>query len=294
MTFKNRKAAVAGYTLMLTLLVSAAFSIRPLEGAHFARLPSSTYGASDLCRLDWKGFQEKLESRGNLLTFENPGGPMGIGLCWWHSRFQRNANYLTEFSHGERSGELDKKAIKKIISGDAVVSIAGHGNLEQFSTEHHARIAESLGNWQLTDSFLKQTWIRGAFMGSSHPSADELKKQMENLYDKVAVKKFVIFQMLQMRGTAAHAWLVKGMSKTESGYRLRVLDSNLPNQLYDVDYSAGDREVVAGPFAADYPRFAPDTQRSSNLLDYEKALRKHCKSKGGESPLAKILSSDLK
>jgi hypothetical protein len=247
----------------------------------------------DLCRMDWKDFQAKLESEDHRLSFVNSGGPMGIGLCWWHSRFQRNANYLTEYVPGTSSTEADKTAIKGIISGAKVVEISGHRNLEEFSSANRLRIEEALGCWQLTDSFIRQTWFRGAFSGSSHPAADSLQKQMDDLYDKVASKRFVIYQMLQMKGPAAHAWLVFDMKKSQEGYVIRVIDSNA-TQPYNVFYSYGDREVVAPPFGSDYPRFAPDTQRNSNLRDYSSAILGYCAKAGVSSSLREITKVDIR
>lgn len=243
--------------------------------------------------MDWKDFQDKLENDGNRLSFGNSGGPLGIGLCWWHSRFQRNANYLAEYVSGSTSREADQKAIKKIISGDEVVEVIGHRNLEALSRANRDAMIEALGSWQLTDSFVRQTWLRGAFNGSSHPSADALRAQMDDLYDKVGRRRFVIFQMLQMKGPAAHAWLVFDMKTSRDGYILRVIDSNAASP-YDVYYSYGDREVISPPFAGDYPRFAPDTQRNSNLRDYSAAIRGYCSKAGMTSRLREISQQDVR
>ena len=42
--------------------------------------------------------QKKISNSNNRLSFTNSGGLVNGGVCWWHSRFTRNANYVAVFS----------------------------------------------------------------------------------------------------------------------------------------------------------------------------------------------------
>jgi hypothetical protein len=70
----------------------------------------------------------------NTLDFTNPPGHFNAGLCWWHSRFQRNAFYLATYSpDSPRPNESQaKEIIAKIINGDEVVEIPGFENMNSF------------------------------------------------------------------------------------------------------------------------------------------------------------------
>ena len=52
----------------------------------------------------------------NLMSFKNQGGLFNGGVCWWHSRFQRNIFYLSIFRP-----DLNKPLKSETIDGFLVL-----------------------------------------------------------------------------------------------------------------------------------------------------------------------------
>ncbi|MGZ3789205.1 MAG: hypothetical protein ACXVLQ_11820, partial [Bacteriovorax sp.] len=46
---------------------------------------------------DLEIIQDLSTESSNLMSFKNSGGVFNGGVCWWHSRFQRNIFYLSIF-----------------------------------------------------------------------------------------------------------------------------------------------------------------------------------------------------
>lgn len=241
---------------------------------------SSLAEADSLCRNNWANFQSKLLNNANRLSFTNSGGPMGIGLCWWHSRMQRNANYLLAFD--PLAYPMKQKEIWTVIKGlskvNKVQTVRGYQNLEEFSLAHADKMNETLGQWQAADSFFRFNWVNG-LSGSSEVKAKELKKQMDALYTRVNRKKEIVYQMLQMPGAEAHAWLVIGMKKTSDGYALEVVDSNTTS-LTKFYYTNG-----MSNFSYYGKDFVPFTQREDDFKSYFKAINSSCAAAGTRSAL---------
>ena len=178
-------------------------------------------------RLSSGGVQNILKDTNNTLNFMNHGGIINGGVCWWHSRFNRNAAFLAYFqpTQGKPTYQEALQIITEIRKGKSIVTIPGYKNLSDFSLDYGEEIQRTLENWQKVDGFVRQKWI-GGLKGSHIISAEKLSGMMDELYQKVAVQKEVIYQKLQLEGLDAHAWLVLGMDKLRNGYRLHVLDSN--------------------------------------------------------------------
>lgn len=191
--------------------------------------------------------------RSNLMSFKNHGGFAGGGVCWWHSRFQRNALYLTYYSPDKE--KLPDHEIpwllRRIRNANDVLEIPGFNNFQEFSSAYANQIQEELETWQRFEGF-RFTWIRG-LRGSARVSAEWLQKLMDNLFEEVEEKNHIGYQKLQMKGLKAHAWLVINMVKLENGYDLEVLDSNFPDMTMMYQYRLGDTHLVY----ADGAQFTP-------------------------------------
>lgn len=162
----------------------------------------------------------------STLSFSNQGGLFGGGVCWWHSRFTRNAAYIVRFRPdltAPTEAEA-KKIIKDIRSAKKIVEVPGYSNLYDFSRSFDDLILRELEAWQRKDGFINQQWVAG-LSGSSNIKPEALEKRMDELFERVQMGE-VVYQKLQMPGVTAHAWLVIGMTKTSDGYQLLVLDSN--------------------------------------------------------------------
>jgi hypothetical protein len=214
------------------------------------------------------------------LAFGNQPGDLKTGLCWWHSRFTRNATYLALYRPDlpKPDAVAAKKIIARIRDGKRVVEVPGYANLMQFSADWEDAIVKRLSDWEKLESFLAAGWIKG-LKGRSSVSAKELSTAMDALYKKVSARE-IVFQMLQMPGLAAHAWLVVGMVETPAGYDLTVVDSNTARIFATArpekwSYRRGmtDFEYHNGANFVPYDFFADENVR------LKKAVRQHCASK---------------
>jgi len=227
----------------------------------------------------------RMEMKNNFATsmsFQNQGGLMNGGVCWWHSRFHRNAIHLGLFKPQQEKPTVEeaKALIKKIRKGKSVVRIPGYSDLMDFSRDFGYLIQGELEAWQKTDGFINQQWIIGLAGGSTR-SESGLKNSMDKLYKYVVQEGNVAYQKLQIKGVTAHAWLVVDMKKRPSGYRLFVLDSNFPGETLPIDYDFGDTSMNASSFGygagSFYGDFAPYTGRKAELRKVKKAIKKFCK-----------------
>jgi hypothetical protein len=198
----------------------------------------------------------------NQLSFKNGGGLINGGVCWWHSRFTRNAAYLVQFRpelpRPERKTALTLIAL--IRNGTKPLTIPGFENLEAFSKAYAQEIQRTLEEWQLKDGIIHQQWVVGLSGKTSVPS-HQLAIMMDRLYEQVAIQKDVVYQKLQLQGIDAHAWLVIGMEKNQHGYKLFVVDSNRPGKVMEYNYEYGMNHLLYGKNS----RFVPYTERNQEL-----------------------------
>lgn len=218
-------------------------------------------------------YQKLLLNDENRLSFTNRGGLVNGGVCWWHSRFTRKAAYLAIFKP-ELPKPNKKDAYDIVLAlrmGRKVVTVPGYRNLYEFSRAHRDVIQQRLERWQIGDGFMRQQWAVGLW-GSSTVSAEELKERMDDLYQEVVEDNDVAYQVLQIKGVVAHAWLVVDMEKTATGYDLLVIDSN--------SYSSKVYRYREGMNHLNYPywgRFVPRTGKKRELRKMKKIVSKFCK-----------------
>lgn len=183
----------------------------------------------DLCRgAKTPGFfqQKLLLDPGSLLGFPNLPGPAGRGLCWWHSRLTRAANYLAIFRPDiprKPTEEEVEEILEHLRLRDKVVEVPGMRNFREFSIEFPEQFASLLSFWSLKDAFSGK--LSNAFIGKTKEEPQTLAWMMDELFRKVHDEGKIVFQTLQFAGLSAHAWLVVDMKKTDHGYELQVVDS---------------------------------------------------------------------
>jgi hypothetical protein len=207
------------------------------------------------------------------MSFSNHGGLINGGVCWWHSRFQRNAAYLTIYRPDlpRPTREQAKDIIKDIRFARGVVTIPGYENFYDFSRDFYDEIQSRLEGWQRTDGFIMQQWVVG-LAGASETSPENLKKKMDELYDQVS-QGDVVYQKLQIKGIVAHAWLVVGMEKTENGYEVAVIDSNSPVRTQTYTYTEGDTSF----YHYYYGNFVPYTGKNRELRKLKRKVKSFCR-----------------
>ncbi len=204
----------------------------------------------------------------NLTTNKNKGGLFNNGVCWWHSRFQRNTLYLTIFRP-----DLDKpthfealKIIKDIRAGKSIVTIPGFSQNVFFSSTYSKEIQDELNAWQLYDGIFLGKWVDG-LRGRTKVKASVLKRMMEELYQYVEVDKKIAYQKLQIKGWDSHAWLVISMTPTNEGYEIGHLDSNRPYSFQNYSYKFGDTSLIHSKFGkfVPYLEYTREESRISNV-----------------------------
>ncbi len=213
----------------------------------------------------------------NLMGFQNSGGIANGGVCWWHSRFQRNALYLTIFHPEENKATHSKvlKIIKRIRSGDEVVVIPGFSNFNDFSAAYKHEIQAELNKWQKNDGITKFNWVVG-LSGDSISIPKKMKEMMDELYQYVEIEGNIAYQKLQIKGIVAHAWLVVKMKPYKDGYRdgydLEIIDSNYPSITLTYQYRDGQTSFTYSHFG----NFTPYLERKSELSKIKGVIAKRC------------------
>jgi len=225
-------------------------------------------------RLD-KNFVKKLAmDSDNLMPFTSKGGFGNQGVCWWHARFVRNALYLTIFKPRlpRPTEEEAVQLVKKIRAATEVVVIPGYRNFSDFSSDNEEIIQKELNKWQRGDSFLRFAWIDG-LSGSSSVTPLKMKELMDQIYQEVEVNKNIGFNKLQIKGIAAHSWLVVNMKKVPGGYELGVVDSYISGEYETYYYREGETEISHkhGSFS-----FTPYLERSDELLNIYNTISDKC------------------
>ncbi|MGE3609517.1 MAG: hypothetical protein AB7I27_08015 [Bacteriovoracaceae bacterium] len=191
----------------------------------------------------------------NLLAIKNNGGLLNGGVCWWHSRFQRNAFYLTIFRPDlpkPKTYQERAKIIRDIRVGQRVVQIPGYTHMEEFSLENKQLIQQELNSWQIYDGVVLNRWVDG-LRGRTRVKPEFLAKLMQINYEYVNVQKKIAYQKLQIKGIMSHAWLIVGMRKNENGFDLGIIDSNSPQMTKTYSYKTGDDSF----YVKEYGNFVP-------------------------------------
>ncbi|HLE00312.1 MAG TPA: hypothetical protein VJB59_08635 [Bdellovibrionota bacterium] len=228
--------------------------------------PQDDLVKQEFCSRTLDDFKDFAKDPGSRIYFKNSGGILSRGVCWWHSRLQRAAIYLTVYRPDlpRPSQKEAKKLIRKLTRMDSVVEIPGYRDFAAFSKEFGSVLQRELDRWQRQDSLFRLGWLHG-IRGSSELDEQELKENMDRFYQEVVKKKQIAFAMLQLPGIISHAVLVLDVVPNERGfYELVTIDSNLPDDNKDVLYFFGDRQLFNHEFQVGYVPY----------LDFEKDLKK--------------------
>jgi hypothetical protein len=226
-------------------------------------------------RTDWFAEFEKPENR---IAFQNDGGLVDGGVCWWHSRLQRSAVFLARFTSPEKSKPSQSQArriIETLIRFKKVVLIPGYQNFLEFSRDYASLIQHELNQWQLRDAFLRQQWIRGLYGRYSMP-AKTLRNRRNKIFRRYRLSKPGLWIMAQMPGITSHSLLLLSIDRShdQAGlhYKLRVIDSNRPMETREVWYHDGDRSLtLSGTPFVPYVGFELDQNKIG------RSLARHCR-----------------
>jgi hypothetical protein len=236
-------------------------------------IPSQSMEQFCADRTDSRFVKDLTSDSSNMMAFQNYGGIGNGGVCWWHSRMQRNALYLTVYEPAEAkpTKEVAAEIIAKIRAGKEIVTIPGYSNFGEFSNDYQTVVQRALEKWQKGDGILRASWFTG-LEGSSKVSSTKLKEMMDELYQYVEVEDNIAYEKLQIKGIVAHAWLVTGMKKNPDGYDLQIIDSNFPLQTIIYNYTEGMTN-----FHHDYyGNFVPYLERKGELENVNLTILKYC------------------
>jgi hypothetical protein len=204
----------------------------------------------------------------NLLDFLNSGGLLRKGVCWWHSRFTRNALYLVYFEP-EASLPAPGEALSiaySIMRASRVVRIPGYSCLADFSRDHRAVIQRMLERWQLYDGILRFAWVNGLLGASSLPPGS-LAVIMDGIRKDLALAG-IMYVKFQTPGLDAHALLLTGVEEIP-GDKLLVsyLDSNTHGE-DALEYRPGqDRlKLATGSTGVPYPQRARELEKITGVI----------------------------
>ncbi len=167
-----------------------------------------------------------LRNTDNRLSFINPkAGFLNGGVCWWISRFERNATYLTIFQPGKNKPNYGQaqQLIAQIIAGNNIVVINGFRSLSDFSRQYRKEIIDQLASWQTSDT-LAANWTYG--LGENQMGAAQLAQQMDDIFRNFQRMKNLQLVLLKFPGFESRSWLLLDMKRVSNGYQLDVADSN--------------------------------------------------------------------
>lgn len=259
---------------ILLFSLASLFNLSVAAKKYVSYAPSSNEKEFCLDRNNEDFSKELVNDPHNLMAFRNQGGIGGGGVCWWHSRFQRNALYLTIFKPEEQKPVISdvEKIIKKIRKGKEVVVIPGYANFYEFSSANRALIQKELEAWQVNDGAVKFAWVKG-LSGSNVVKPEELRRMMDELYEEVEVKNTIAYQKLQIKGITAHAWLVVNMKKVDYGYDLEVIDSNEQYMTRIYKYRFGNTNFNHWY----YGEFTPYLEKTSEMEKIKTVIEETCR-----------------
>ncbi|MBY0415183.1 MAG: hypothetical protein K2Q18_13515, partial [Bdellovibrionales bacterium] len=144
------------FTILATLVLGLSLEV-------MAASPSQSPEQFCADRSDTTYAKSLIKDSSNLMGFANRGGLVGGGVCWWHSRFQRNSLFLTIYKPAEKkpTKEEAEKIIGKIRGGKDIVTIPGYRNFSEFSYDQQPLIQAELEKWQKVDGIAKFSWVNG-------------------------------------------------------------------------------------------------------------------------------------
>lgn len=228
--------------------------------------------AQDICTRTQDGIKIHLSDASSRIAFENDGGLINGGVCWWHSRLQRSSAYLVKFAPAEprpSKPELDK-ILHSLRVMDKVVVIPGYADFFSFSKDYQREVQSMLEEWQKRDGFLNFEWIRG-ISGRSELSMDKMKERMDDVYRYYKNSPSPLWTMAQIKGITSHSLLMLNMRQTETGYDMDVIDSNHPDKTLFISYAYGDRSLKNDKYT-----FVPYTGFQNDFRLITKAISHAC------------------
>jgi len=241
-----------------------------------------------------------------VLSFKNPPGPINEGMCWLHTKMQRNFTYLANFRpdlpRPENKEDIEK-IIDQIIAGEKVTEIPGFENLNQFSFKYEKELTSAITRmgWKCVSNVSD---CPARIEDSYDPKASDIQQTIEQLYrrriDQGSDLTMIRARMVADKTTrfltkpfSSHSFLITDIKQVRAterkpneimpeiiGYELAVIDPNFPQALQFIDYRFGDTNLETGD-GIKYPttNFIPyiHEEYDKDILPMKDSVQEYCK-----------------
>jgi hypothetical protein len=214
-------ASVQDAALAATLQSSAEASIVGYDDPN-------PFASAEICQMKAEDFLAKAEHPSNLTSNFNDDGPLGTGLCWWHTKMQRAALYLAVFDGPDQPLPTREEALQifaKLRDLKEVVSIPGFKNWFDFTQAFHDEFYQILGQWEIQDSMQLQFW-KGVRALKTTDAAT-----LKNISLEINEYKRLTFVLLKMPYFEAHSWLAQSFELEGTDFKIGFIDSNSPSHV---------------------------------------------------------------
>ncbi|WP_413580867.1 hypothetical protein [Bdellovibrio sp. HCB288] len=231
--------------------------------------------ARELCKLNDSpyGINQLLANADNRMAFTNLSGDLGTGLCWWHSSLTRSAAMLSIYQPDKpRPNKKEaERIIDTLIAMNGIVTIPGFSNWREFSEYFSSELESKMSAWQRSEA-LNFGWLRG--LKGTSKSSEDLRANLELAEHDFRLYKKPVYAMLQFAGPMAHSWLILDIKKTETGFRMFVLDSNT-STVDRWDYQFGQESIIYPGLSGFIPYVQPKERQ--DLFKLQSLTDKFCK-----------------
>lgn len=187
-------------------------------------------------------FIQKLKfSKASRMAFKNPRrkvfGMRESGyLCWWHSRFQLNSNYLSfvrPLREGEEpaSEEEVSQWIDALMNVKSVVEIRGYASFNEFTEAHKDQIIKAMEEKRFHEfdaGSYRMTSVLGGIIFPKFRVRDDLELAEQMLQEGSGVPFFIGFMN---KPYVDHGLLITGVYHDENGKTsVEIIESGEPEK----------------------------------------------------------------
>lgn len=214
----------------------------------------------------------------NNIALNRPGF-LGIGLCWWATRLQTKAAWLTQLNPSGRMPTSSKarEIVRKIMKGDEIVVIPGFKNLNEFGKKFSKEVDQVLSEKQLGDSW--QAFTHNLTY-PTYPSAQRLRNEIKSIvqqldrgltpyiFTKKSSKKIWRLTPVSHSLLALKYKRYTNVASKRECFEVIVRDPNFEN-ISALIYCAGDRHAVfSGSISSLYSDILRWTYNSNNRVAF--------------------------
>lgn len=217
------------------ILLIAALCLASVQGA--GKAPGIGYdepnplASADICKMRAEDFLAKAAHPSNLTANFNTSGPLGTGLCWWHSKMQRSAIYLAVFDQPQMPKPTRAEALHilaKLRDLSEVVSIPGFSSWFDFTSAYREEFYQILAHWEVRDT-VQLEFLKGLRIPRTSPETLQKISQEVNDYKRLT------FLLLKKPLLEGHSWLAQSFELEGANFKMGFIDSNRPSNVHSFE-----------------------------------------------------------